>query len=74
MHPNLSICYQSHTYYFFVGSPIWEFGYGLKYSKFSHAIVETPFNLSAPISHQQLCYKYVSNSLMTIQFSKENKG
>jgi hypothetical protein len=73
MHPIIYICYQSRIY-FFVGSPIWEFGYGLNYSKFSHGSVEAPSNLIAPTSHQQLCHKYVSNSLMTIQCSKENKG
>ncbi|KAH9562815.1 hypothetical protein CY35_05G092000 [Sphagnum magellanicum] len=73
MRPDLSAGYQGRTYRFFMGSPIWEFGYGLSYSKFSHAIVEAPSTLTAPTLHQQLCHKDVSNSLKTVQCSKEDK-
>jgi hypothetical protein len=36
---------------FFMGSLICEFGQGLIYSKFSHAIVEAPFTLTTPTLH-----------------------
>jgi beta-D-xylosidase 4 len=74
MRPDLSAGYQGRTYRFFMGSPIWEFGYGLSYSKFSHAIVEAPSTLTAPTLNQQLCHNDVSNSLKTVQCSKEDKG
>jgi beta-D-xylosidase 4 len=74
MRPDLSLGYPGRTHRFFTGSPIWEFGYGLSYSQFSHVIVEAPSTITAPTLHQHLCHKDASNSLMAMECLTEDTG
>jgi beta-D-xylosidase 4 len=74
MRPDLSLGYPGRTHRFFTGSPIWEFGYGLSYSQFSHVIVEAPSTITAPTLHQQLCHKDAANSLMAMECLTDDTG
>lgn len=54
MRPDPSAGYPGHTYWFYTGNTIYDFGYGLSYSNFTHSLLSAPTSITAQVSAQGL--------------------
>lgn len=72
MRPNQTTGYPGRTYRFFTGKPIWEFGYGLSYSKFSYSYIKAPASIMAPPLRHQLCTSDKAANLNCLDDEKGN--
>lgn len=72
MRPNQSTGYPGRTYRFFTGKPIWEFGYGLSYSKFSYSFIKAPASIMAQPLRHQLCNSDKAANLNCLDDEKGN--
>ncbi|CAK9231383.1 unnamed protein product [Sphagnum troendelagicum] len=75
MHPDKSSGYPGRTYRFYTGKTVYDFGYGLSYSTFTHVFTSAPAALIAPTLQEQHCYhKWRASSNNGLKCSEKERG
>ncbi|GAA0172122.1 glucosidase [Lithospermum erythrorhizon] len=72
MRPDPASGYPGRTYRFYTGPTIYEFGYGLSYSVFSHKLVQAPEHVVFPLDEEHECRSSTCASLAVVDQSCEN--
>ncbi|GAA0142029.1 glucosidase [Lithospermum erythrorhizon] len=72
MRPDPATGYPGRTYRFYTGPTIYEFGYGLSYSEFSHELVRAPQHVSFPLEEEHECHSSKCISLAVADQSCKN--
>ncbi|KAG9151850.1 hypothetical protein Leryth_002119, partial [Lithospermum erythrorhizon] len=72
MRPDPATGYPGRTYRFYTGPTIYEFGYGLSYSEFSHELVQAPQHVAFPLEEEHECHSSSCISLAVADQSCKN--
>ncbi|KAG6467180.1 hypothetical protein ZIOFF_075007 [Zingiber officinale] len=63
MRPDPATGYPGRTFRFYTGKPLFKFGHGLSYTKFTHLQVRAPRTLSLGLGEEHPCYSGNCNSI-----------
>ncbi|CAM6032967.1 unnamed protein product [Sphagnum compactum] len=75
MRPDRSSGYPGRTYRFYTGKTVYDFGYGLSYSTFTHVFTSAPAALIAPTLQEQHCYhQWRASSNSGLKCSEKDRG
>jgi beta-D-xylosidase 4 len=75
MCPDKSSGYPGRTYRFYTGKTVYNFGYGLSYSTFTHVFTSAPAALIAPTLQEQHCYhQWRASSNSGLKCSEKDRG
>lgn len=72
MRPDPATSYPGRTYRFYTGKPVFSFGEGLSYSKFSHSLAKSPKFVSLSLEDRHVCRSTTCKSVDAVDKGCKN--